>query len=183
MRLLTLKPFQRFEWQSEKYGADLVFRLSSLITIIFIIAIGVSGYELGQSSFLQTSENSNIFVIGVVSFLILGFHYFIHKIYFALHQETSTGEEILDFQYGLNQWFTLILTALISLDFFYFRLDSYIFIVLIVTSLIYFLARLFGTLLIFQDKNNYPILTVFIYLCTFEIAPALVIAKVLFVNA
>lgn len=182
MKLLSLKPFQRFEWQSEKFGADAVFRISSLVSFVFIISVAIKGYGLGAGTIPGSSVDGNILVIGILILVLLVLNYLVNRLYFSLHRETEAGEEIIDFQYSLNQWFTLALAVLLSVDVFFFRLDSVVSYVLLAIGILYFLARLFGTLLILQDKMHYPILTVFVYLCGFEIAPALVIAKVLFVN-
>jgi hypothetical protein len=71
---------------------------------------------------------------------------------------------------------------ILLIDVFYENLSSNYLNVLLIVSLIYFLARLFGTILLLQNNFRYSIFTLFVYLCTFEIVPALVIVKVLFVN-
>ena len=106
-----------------------------------------------------------------------------NKFYFSLHNSSSLGDQIIDYQYSLNQWFTLVVGCLLIFDIFYLKLNSSVFLFITIIAGIYFLLRLFGTILMLQNNFKYPILTVFVYLCTLEIVPALVIAKVLFVNS
>jgi hypothetical protein len=77
----------------------------------------------------------------------------------------------------------LLLGILLLVDVFYFRLHSNIYVAMLIVAGMYFLVRLFGTILILQNHFSYSILPVFVYLCTFEIVPALFTAKVLFVNS
>ena len=83
----------------------------------------------------------------------------------------------------ITQWFTLIIGSLLIFDIFYLKLNSSVILIITIIAGIYFLLRLFGTILMLQNNFKYPILTVFVYLCTLEIVPALVTAKVLFVNS
>ena len=69
------------------------------------------------------------------------------------------------------------------IDVFYENLSSNYLSILLVVSLLYFLVRLFGTIVLLQNNFKYSIFTLFVYLCAFEIVPALVIVKVLFVNS
>jgi hypothetical protein len=182
LKLLSLKPFQRFGWQSEKFSSDYIFRISSLATLVIIASIIIKGYGLGENVWPGSSDKGNIIIISVVLLILCLIGYLFQLVFFSLHNFQKIGEEILDFQYGINQWYSIILTGLFSLDVFYFNFDSVIIYLLLILTLIYFLMRLFGKIIMLQNNFTYPLLTVFIYLCTIEIVPALVVAKLLFVN-
>lgn len=183
IRLLAFLPFQRFSWQSEKHVADVVFRITSAVTTVCIITILFTTYTLDLN--VSAQEGYLLYfwkvlsIVGVYFIVKLG----VNKVYFYLHRSADLGEQIVDFQYSLNQWFTLVSLVVLLADVFYFRVQSNLFYVIAGLAVIYFLIRLFGTILILQSNFKYPIITLFVYLCTLEIVPALIVAKVLFVNS
>lgn len=179
LKLLSLLPFQRFGWQSEKYGSDLILRISSFVTITMAATITIQGYSLGPSGLSSLKVH---WIFGVIILLFI-LSLFANKMYFRLHESSKLGEQIIDFQYSINQWFAIVLSCLLLLDFFFLKQASSVLNIIVATTGIYFLARLFGTIIIFQNNFKYPLLTVFVYLCTFEIVPAIVMVKVLFVNS
>jgi len=183
MKLLTLLPIQKFSWQTEKQSTNYIFRLSSFLSTVVVIGVLIHGYHWGSRVSEAGNYESNLFLsLLAVSALFL-LNYLAIKFYFALHKSPNVGNQVLDFQYGLNQWLTLAIATLLIFDFYYLKLDSAMDIFLIILTIIFFLIRLFGTILIVQNNFRYSILTVFVYLCTFELVPALVLAKVLFVNS
>ncbi|MGB1037613.1 MAG: DUF4271 domain-containing protein, partial [Bacteroidia bacterium] len=179
LKLLSLLPFQRFGWQSEKYGSDTILRISSFITLSIAVAIAIQGYSLGPAAF---SSLNVYWILGVIILLFM-FNLLANKMYFSLHESSKLGEQIIDYQYSVNQWYAILLTGLLLLDFFFLKQASSILYIIGVITGLYFLSRLFGTIIIFQNNFKYPLLTVFVYLCTFEIVPAIVMVKVLFVNS
>ena len=183
MKLLALIPIQRFNWQSEKYKSNYFFRVCSLITSLFTIALIVYTYQLGSKFMGDSVIFSNFAILLVVVTLLFIVKFLANKFYFSLHNSSSLGDQIIDYQYSLNQWFTLVVGCLLIFDIFYLKLNSSVFLFITIIAGIYFLLRLFGTILMLQNNFKYPILTVFVYLCTLEIVPALVTAKVLFVNS
>lgn len=183
MRLLSLTPFQKFNWESEKYSVNYLYRTSSLISIVLCVSIAIKGYQLGTVTLKNLSFDNNFLFILLIILVLFLIKFVANKIYFSLHEIDDLGDRIIDFQYSINQWFSLVLLGLFLVDFFYLKLGSDILILTIFLSALYFLIRLFGTVIIFQNNIRQPIITVFIYLCTYEISPALVIAKVLFVNS
>ncbi len=95
----------------------------------------------------------------------------------------AVGDYTIDFQYSINQFFSFIVSAIMLAAAFYGGLDRGIMTISLVAVVVLFLTRLFGTILILQNNFTYPLIGVFIYLCTFEIVPMLVAAKVLFVDS
>ncbi|HBN03135.1 MAG TPA: hypothetical protein DD396_03740 [Bacteroidetes bacterium] len=178
LKSLALLPFLRFGWQSEKYSADLIFRISSFLISVLIISSAIYSYNLTSTDTLS----STYIEITLIITLLFVVKFIANSLYFSLHNSISTGSQLVDFQYSLNQWFTLLVIFILLIDVFYENLSSNYLNVLLIVSLIYFLARLFGTILLLQNNFRYSIFTLFVYLCTFEIVPALVIVKVLFVN-
>ena len=178
LKSLALLPFLRFGWQSEKYSADLIFRISSFLISVLIISSAIYSYNLTSTDTLS----STYIEITLIITLLFVVKFIANSLYFSLHNSISTGSQLVDFQYSLNQWFTLLVIFILLIDVFYENLSSNYLNVLLIVSLIYFLARLFGTILLLQNNFSYSIFTLFVYLCTFEIVPALVIVKVLFVN-
>ena len=178
LKSLALLPFLRFGWQSEKYSADLIFRISSFLISVLIISSAIYSYNLTSTDTLS----STYIEITLIITLLFVVKFIANSLYFSLHNSISTGSQLVDFQYSLNQWFTLLVIFILLIDVFYENLSSNYLNVLLIVSLIYFLARLSGTILLLQNNFRYSIFTLFVYLCTFEIVPALVIVKVLFVN-
>lgn len=183
MLQLAVLPFQNFAWQSEKYMANTLFRLSSFISLGTIAGIAICSYHLGVSQF-KNYDTAHVLLWVIPTVLVISIiRYAANYFYFKIHNQSETANLVVDFQYSLNQWFALAIGILLLVDVFYFRLHSSLNGVALILTGIYFLVRLFGTILVLQNNFKYSILTVFVYLCTFEIVPALVTAKVLFVNS
>ena len=183
MQKLTLLPIQRFNWESEKYSSNLIFRISSLVSSSLVSASLIITYlpELNIFKTVHPSISFFWFLIGALGLLLVSI--LANKFYFSLHKEDELGEHIIDYQNALNQWLSFIVGSLILADVFYLHLHSILYAIILGLVIIYFLLRLFGTILMLQNNFEYPILSVFVYLCTFEIVPALVISKILFVNS
>ena len=182
IRHLASIPLQRFNWQSDQFLGNALFRVTSLFLSSFTTAIFIYTYSLGERFGYPPEQFSSFLIVTlcVSSYYLVKF--VSTNIFFKIHRNATLGSQILDFHSSLNQLFSLFLGILLFVDVFYARLDSNLYYFTIIIALIYFLVRLYGTILLLQNSFNYPILTVFVYLCTFEIVPALVIAKALFVN-
>ncbi|MBT8326688.1 MAG: DUF4271 domain-containing protein [Bacteroidia bacterium] len=183
IRLLAYLPIQRFAWQSEKYTYNNIFRLGSILSITSVYAAFIYAYLLSEKFMWFENSSFNFLLIWVVILLATLGKYFLNQFYFKFHNEESLGELIIDYQYSINQIFAFILAGALSIDVFYYRLDSQLFYFLVIAILILFLVKLFGTILMLQNNFKYPLLTLFVYLCTFEIVPMLIAAKILFVNS
>jgi hypothetical protein len=182
IRHLASIPLQRFNWQSEQFLGNALFRVTSIFLSGLTTAIFIYTYSLGERFGYHPNQLSSFLVITVCVALYYLLKFGSTVIFFKIHRNTALGSQLLDFHSSLNQLFSLLLGILLFVDVFYARLDSSVYYFTVTIALIYFLVRLYGTILLLQNSFNYPILTVFVYLCTFEIVPALVIAKVLFVN-
>lgn len=183
IRFLATIPLQRFNWQSEQFLGSPIFRGTSMFLSSFTISVFVYAYSLGERFGYEHSTFSSFLLIALVVTT-----YFISKfganyLFFQFHKSQTIGSQLIDFHSSLNQALSLALGTFLLVDVFYARLDSGLFYFTIILACIYFLLRLYGTILLLQNNFSYPILTVFVYLCTFEIVPALVVAKVLFVNS
>ncbi len=180
---LAILPFQRFAWQSEKFMTDNIFRLSSILSLSIFASIAISSYQIGNST-LENYNSAITLLLVFSAIIILSLAKFMSNyFYFRIHKDDETANLIVDFQYSINQWFALLLGTLLIVDVFYFRLHSTIYEATLIIAGLYFLVKLFGTILVLQNNFKYSILTVFVYLCTFEIVPALITVKVLFVNS
>ncbi len=183
IRLLAYLPIQRFSWQSEKYTINNLFRISSMLSISMVYAIFVYAYISSEKLFLVEDGTLNFLIIWLGVVILTVTKYFLNAYYFGLHQHSELGNLVVDYQYSINQFFALILGVLLLVDVFYFKLDSNLFIAEVILVITLFLVKLFGVILMLQNNFNYPILSLFVYLCTFEIVPILILAKVLFVNS
>jgi len=183
IRYLTTIPLQRFNWQSEQFLGNPIFRATSVILTSLTISLFIFTYSLGARFGYDKSTLSSFLLISilVVSYFVL--KYWVNYIFFKIHNSSKIGSQLIDFQYSINQALSLVLGSFLLIDVFYTRLDSGIFYFIVTIACIYFLIRLYGTIVLLQNYFTYPILNVFVYLCTLEIVPALVIAKVLFVNS
>ena len=89
---------------------------------------------------------------------------------------------IIDYQYGLNQLFAIIIGSVTLVDVFFFGLTSDLYLLAKVLLAIYLFLRFSGNAIILTNNFGYPILTVIVYLCTFEIALIMIFMKILFNN-
>ena len=183
MFYLATLPIQRFNWQSEQFLGNPIFRIASLVLSSFTIAIFVCTYELTPPDFIfldNIAIFTSVLVAAIVLFLI---KYAGNLFYFGMHEESNLGSRVVDFQSSINQLFSLVISGLILVDIFYLRLSGDLFHIVLIGIAIYFLIRLYGTIVILQSNFKHSFLAVFVYLCTYEIVPALVFAKILFVNS
>lgn len=176
-------PFQRYAWQTEEYISNSIFRLSSLLSITLVYTAYIFTHLFSKKLTLFNSDSFNFLIIWLALILLTVIKFILNKYYFRVHDAISVGNYTIDFHYSVNQLFSFVITALLLLDVFYFGLSSTLDIIIIVVIFALFISKLFGTILLLQNNFSYPLLGVFIYLCTFEIVPMLVIAKVLFANS
>lgn len=182
-RKLANIPFQRFSWQSEQYIANSLFRISSILSISLVFAVFAAINLVDSDVVLLKNEALNFILLWI---LIIGFTLFkflLNKYFFNLHHADGVGDSTIDFHYSINQFFSFIVAGILLTAVFYGGLDPGIMTFATVAIVLLFLIRLFGTILILQNNFTYPLIGVFIYLCTFEIVPMLVAAKVLFVDS
>lgn len=182
-QILASLPIQRFKWKSEVFLSSAFNRTFSLISTSLAFSIFIYSHynqpdmidvQLLNTSFLQ------LFIIVAILFVIkLGGM----KVFFALHQEDKTGTMVIDYQYAFNQLIALVLCVVICLDVFFFKLNNPFYLTVSVIIGLLYLARMFGNIILLLNEFQYPIVSLFIYLCAFEILPMLIIAKVLFVNS
>jgi hypothetical protein len=183
IRTLATLPVQRFAWQSEAHRSSSLFRLGSIISITAIYTLFIFTHLYSQKLVLLENSTLNFLLIWLVITMLTLAKFLLNKYYFSLHNESNLGDLIIDYQYSINQFFAFIVGIFLVVDVFYFGLISNLYIIAIVGLLILFLIKLFGVILLLQNNFAYPILTLFVYLCTFEIVPMLIAAKVLFVNS
>jgi hypothetical protein len=183
MRLLAYLPIQRFAWQSEKHTVNNFFRISSILSISIVYAIFIFAHVESEKLFLLENGSLNFLIVWGAILFLTALKFFLNSYYFGIHQHQNLGNLVVDYQYSINQIFALLLGVILLVDVFYFNLESALFLVAVVVVLVLFLIKLFGTILMIQNNFNYPILSLFVYLCTFEIVPILIVAKVLFVNS
>lgn len=182
-RLLASIPIQRFKWKTETHLSSSLNRFGSLLSSSLILAVLISAYGLSTQANLMI--NSWLYFIGLSCLIILAFlfKWLSINVFFSLHDHKDLGTQSLDYQYGFNQLAALFLFAMLCLDVFYFHLDSPIRLIIIYFLVVAYIARLIGHIALLLNNLSYPLISLFIYLCAFEIAPALVITKVVFENS
>ncbi|MFY0644029.1 MAG: DUF4271 domain-containing protein [Bacteroidia bacterium] len=182
-RVLIGLPIQRFKWKSETHLSSNFNRFASLITTAFAIAILIRSYFFTPSETMVFS--SELVFIGLICAVIIVFllKFLSMKLFFYLNEDHEVGTMVIDYQYAFNQFIGLVVFLAVCLDLFYFRLNSPIQYILIYVLGFLYLLRLLGHIVLLLNKMSYPIISLFIYLCAFEIAPMLVVAKVLFENS
>lgn len=182
IKLLVLIPVQRFQWQSEKYNENILFRLSSFFSSTFIFSITIFSYLPNLHWLDHFMTTTKFFVIyGSITGLFI-LKIVLDYFYFFIHKATKTMNLAIDYQYGLNQLFAIIIGIITVVDVYFFRLLSNGYLLALTTLAIYLLLRFVGTTIILINNFSYPILTVIVYLCTFEIISIMVFMKVLFDN-
>ena len=179
---LALIPIQRFQWQSEKYNEDIIFRISSFFFVTLVFSIAIFSYLPNVHWFKNFTEIMRFFTVygGILSLFIvkLMLDYF----YFYLHKAKQTFNLIFDYQYGINQIFAVLIGSITLVDLYYYGLISNLYLVVLILLLTYLAMRFIGTTIILINNFSYPILTVIVYLCTFEIISVTIFVKVLFDN-
>ena len=179
---LALIPIQRFQWQSEKYNEDIIFRISSFFFVTLVFSIAIFSYLPNVHWFKNFTEIMRFFTVygGILSLFIvkLMLDYF----YFYLHKAKQTFNLIFDYQYGINQIFAVLIGSITLVDVYYYGLISNLYLVVLILLLTYLAMRFIGTTIILINNFSYPILTVIVYLCTFEIISVMIFVKVLFDN-
>jgi hypothetical protein len=179
--VLATLPLQRFRWSSESFLSSSFNRIASIAT--YTMAFGILAYAhfAKDSMVFSNSETINfLFYVGIVGAAIAS-KLVLMKLFFFLHDNDEIGIMLIDYQYAFNQLITIFATLLVCLDVFYFRLDNPVFTIGLIIMMTLFLTRLLGSILLLLNNFSYPIISLFIYLCAFEIVPMLVVAKVLFV--
>lgn len=183
MRHLAAIPFQQFNWQSVKFLGNFMLRIASILFSSLTIAAFIFAYKLGSRfQYEQTSFISYGKILMIV-LLLSGLKFCFNYGYFRLHKSPDTGSQLTDFYCSINQIASLFLGLLLLIDVFYNRLYGNFFYFLVTLGCLFLLLRLYGTIVLLQNNFRYPILTVFVYLCTVEIVPTLIAAKILFVNS
>ena len=182
-RVLASLPIQRFKWKSETFLSSALNRTASLISTSLAFSILIFAHFIRPEFFGESSEILSfvqLFVLVLALFVLklLGM-----KLFFSLHEQTDAGTMVIDYQYAFNQLLTLGLVVIVCFDVFVLRLSSPIYITVSVIVALVFLLRLLGNILMLLNNFNYPIISLFIYLCAFEIIPMLAVAKVLFENS
>lgn len=179
---LALIPIQRFQWQSEKYNEDIIFRISSFFFVTLVFSIAIFSYLPNVHWFKNFTEIMRFFTVygGILSLFIvkLMLDYF----YFYLHKAKQTFNLIFDYQYGINQIFAVLIGSITLVDVYYYGLISNLYLVVLILLLTYLAMRFIGTTIILINNFSYPILTVIVYLCTFEIISVMIFVKVSFDN-
>ncbi len=183
IRHLAAIPFQRFNWQSEQFLGNPVIRITSLLLSSLTIAAFIFAYNLGEHYNYENSSFIDFIKILVVVLLFSTVKFGFNYSYFRLHKSSGVGSQLTDFHFSINQILSLVLGTLLLVDVFYNRLHGNFFYFLVGIGSLFFLIRLYGTILLLQNNFRYPILTLFVYLCTVEIVPTLIVAKILFVNS
>ena len=179
-RVLIALPIQRFKWKSETFLSSNFNRYSSLITTAIAMALLIRSYFYSPGENMVLS--GEFMFIGLICAVIAIFFlkFLSLKLFFYLNEDPEVGTMVIDYQYAFNQFIGLLVFIGICLDFFYFKLNSPIQDILIYLLGFLYLLRLLGHIVLLINKMSYPIISLFIYLCAFEIAPMLVLAKVLF---
>lgn len=149
------------------------------------LAFGIFIYSHFMSSSLAFFENEalNFSVFLIVIAALVGLKLLTMKTFFFVHDQEEIGTMVIDFQYAYNFLLSLILVIVIAADLYFYRLSNSLYITASIVVGILFLMRLMGSILLLLNKFTYPIISLFIYLCAFEIVPMLVIAKVIFVKS
>jgi len=76
----------------------------------------------------------------------------------------------------------VLIGSITLVDVYYYGLISNLYLVVLILLLTYLAMRFIGTTIILINNFSYPILTVIVYLCTFEIISVMIFVKVSFDN-
>ena len=179
-RVLAILPIQRFKWKSETFLSSNFNRFGSIVSASLLLAVLLRSYYLEPQDNFLLSEN--IFFLGLLVLLLLSFLIKLGcmQLFFHLHAEDELGTRVIDFHFAFNQIVGILLFALLCFDVFYLRLhggfDQYLLYGLGVA----FLLRTGGHAILLLNNLSFPPLSVFIYLCAFEIAPVLLVVRAVF---
>ena len=179
-RVLAALPIQRFKWKSETFLSSAFNRTASLVSSSIAFTILIYAHFVQPDLIPIKSPSSSFFQLLLIVVLFFLIKLVAMKLFFTLHEEDDIGTKVIDYQYAFNQLLSLFVLAVLCFDVFIFRLSTALYITLCIIIALVFLLRLLGNILMLLNNFNYPIVSLFIYLCAFEIIPMLVVAKVLF---
>lgn len=163
----------------------LLQRTNIILTIAFILTLALFFYQSGaivkwNLPFAAASFNAYIFFVLIISaiyslkFLVLKIVGFV----FNIEQEM----EIYVFNvFLINNMFGLLLMPVVIINFLYpaLPITEILGISILCTASVFFLYRLIRGILVSRESEQHSPVYLFFYLCALEIAPVLVLVKVL----
>lgn len=168
-------PIQRFKWKSENLLSSRLNR--------YVSGIGMT-CALSIFAFTHWKQIGGQWDFGFYEILFLTLALFVlkhyaMKLFFLVHEETGISSVLIDYQSAFNQIITLIFVAFLCADIFYLK-GSFSALSMIGYGIVaLFIVRLAGSFTLLINHFDRPFLSHFIYLCAFEIAPLLILVKIL----
>lgn len=178
---MAVAPFSRFKWKIDDLKVPFDVVLISLISYTFITVLLIESLIPNLSKVI--SQYFGVYplfglILAILVALILKtvLVYF----YFAAHKQAEEGIHLINFQLGFNQILIFIATIWLSIVIFYLRFSPLGLNIVIWIYGAFWAFRLYGTILFLLMKFNYSVITIFAYLCAFEIIPYILVARIVF---
>lgn len=181
--ILSTLPVQRFKWKSETLLSSSFNRAGSVLTTTLALGLLIAGRFHPADAPVFGWTSLPLLELFLILLALFALKMYAMKFYFRLHDQSDLGAIVIDYHYGFNQISSLALTSVLCLDVFIFRLHSELHLLIAGVIGLLFVLRLLGTIILLLNKFDYTIISLFIYLCAFEIAPALIGLKLIFENS
>lgn len=178
---MATSPFSKFQWKLENLNISMDIIVISILSYSIVTSLLLE--SLLPNISIAVSEFTKIHhqlgsVLFVIVLLILKIVAVI--IFFKAHDQTEHGLQLVNFQLGFNQILIFIAMIWLGVVIFYLNFLQFgIFIVLWIYG-IFWAFRLYGTILFLLLKFNYSVVTIFTYLCAFEIMPYILVSRIVF---
>ena len=178
---MAVAPFSRFKWKMDNLKIPFDLVIFSLLSYTFITVLLMESLLPNLSQVMAVYFGVYpLFGLILAILMALVLKIVLVYFYFAAHKQAEEGIHLINFQLGFNQILIFIATIWLSIVIFYLRFSPLGLDLVIWIYGVFWAFRLYGTILFLLIKFNYSVITIFAYLCTFEIIPYILVARIVF---
>lgn len=178
---MAVAPFSRFKWKIDNLKVPIDVVIISLMSYTFITALLIESLLPKLSQVI--AEYFGVYpLFGLIMAILIALVLKIVLVYFyfTAHNQAEEGIHLINFQLGFNQIMIFIATIWLSIVIFNLRFSPLGLNIVIWIYGAFWAFRLYGTILFLLIKFNYSVITIFAYLCAFEIIPYILVARIVF---
>lgn len=178
---MAVAPFSRFKWKIDNLKVPFDVVIISLMSYTFITALLIESLLPKLSHVI--AEYFGVYpLFGLIMAILIALVLKIVLVYFyfTAHNQAEEGIHLINFQLSFNQIMIFIATIWLSIVIFNLRFSPLGLNIVIWIYGAFWAFRLYGTILFLLIKFNYSVITIFAYLCTIEIIPYILVARIVF---
>lgn len=176
-------PFSRYKWKIDNLNISADIIIISILSYSFITGLLFESLLPGISNSLSIIPSLNN-LLGLVTtiVLLLTIKIVLVILFFVAHKQKEEGLQLMNFHLGFNQILIFIASIWLGIVIFYFNFSQFGLTIILWIYGAFWAVRLYGTILFLLMKFQYSVVTIFTYLCAFEIMPYIVVARIIFMN-